>query len=156
VAKKKRSKAVPPPVPLPRQPKAGPLPTSPQRRRPVFSFTYADRATGNAWRFSPSSDHAPELFQFLCEMAKLTWAEINAQQTGGKSRHKKHHDQELSSIAPEAQKDIARAGLDEIFGDEIYRFRLGGTRRLWGFRDEHTFHVVWWDPEHLVCPTELD
>ena len=84
-------------------------------------------------------------------MAQLTWAEIDAQRAGG---HRKHHDQPISSIAPDAQNDIERARLDEIFGDDIYRFRLSGQKRLWGFRERHVFHVVWWDPSHLVYPTE--
>jgi hypothetical protein len=36
----------------------------------------------------------------------------------------------------------------------MFRFRLGGKARLWGFRSERIFHVVWWDPDHRVYPTE--
>jgi len=68
--------------------------------------------------------------------------------------HYMHHGQELKSISRKARKDADRQKLSETFGDEMFRFRLGSTRRLWGFRKERTFHVVWWDPEHKVYPTE--
>jgi len=57
-------------------------------------------------------------------------------------------------LDPSAQGDLRKRKLDETFGDEMFRFRLGGTARLWGFRANRTFHVVWWDPLHKVYPTE--
>jgi hypothetical protein len=36
----------------------------------------------------------------------------------------------------------------------MFRFRLAGERRLWGYRVGRTFHVVWWDWDHKVYPTE--
>jgi hypothetical protein len=60
------------------------------------------------------------VFKFLCEMGRLTSAEILAQTGGG---HRKHHDQPVASICSEAEDDIRRARLDEIFGDDIFRSR---------------------------------
>ena len=61
---------------------------------------------------------------------------------------------DMTQIVPEAQSDLERGKLDEIFGDQIFRFRVSGQKRLWGFRRDRTFHVVWWDPDHKVYPTE--
>lgn len=94
------------------------------------------------------------MFSKLCDFAKLTWRDIERQRTGGRDRHRKHHDIPLSRICPEAQADIARRKLDEEFDDAIFRFRLNGEQRLWGFRRGRVFHVVWWDPEHQVCPSD--
>jgi hypothetical protein len=33
---------------------------------------------------------------------------------------------------------------------------MGARERLWGFRRGSVFHVVWWDPDHKVCPTAPD
>lgn len=121
---------------------------------PVFSFRFADRSTSGAWRFQPSADDACELFDFLCEMGRLKWSEIERQNTGGRNRRSKHHSQPLGSLTSGAQSDLRKRKLDETFGDEMFRFRLSGTKRLWGFRDGQTFHVVWWDPDHAVYPTE--
>jgi hypothetical protein len=47
--------------------------------------------------------------------------------------------------------------LDAIgLGDQtrISRFELQGKWRLYGFRLDNVFHVVWWDPEHQIWPTK--
>lgn len=130
-----------------------PAPSS-QQETPHFCFRYADRRTMNAWRFDPSADDATSLFVFICAMCQLTWAEIQKQTAGG---HRKHHDQRVASIETEPQKDYRKAHLDKTFGDDhIFRFRVTGEKRLWGFRRNRTFHVVWWDPDHLVYETEPD
>jgi hypothetical protein len=139
----------------PRTPKALP-PASSQQQTPLFCFQHADRSTREAWRFEPHPEDAAALFEFMCNIGKSTWAEIERQQTGTIKRHRKHHSQPISSICAGAQKDIKRLGLGETFGDEIFRFRLSGEQRLWGFRVDRTFYVIWWDPEHKVYETEND
>jgi hypothetical protein len=120
--------------PPPKEPKAGQPKPLPQQDSPIFCFRYADRATKNAWNFDPSGDDACELLGFLCEMCLLTWAEIAGQQTGGwTSRHRKHHSIPVDVIESKAQDDLAQRKLGERFGGDIFRFRLGGTKRLWGF-----------------------
>jgi hypothetical protein len=96
------------------------------------------------------------LLRFFGEIGRSTWAEIQGMQTGGFKRHRKHHEMPIGSIESDAQQDIRRLKLDETFGDQIYRFRLGGKPRLWGFRVERTFHVVWWDPSHKVYESDPD
>jgi hypothetical protein len=90
----------------------------------------------------------------MCEMGRLKWSEIESQRTGGRNRHRKHHSQQISCIEATAQSDLNRLKLSEIFGDELFRFRLSGEQRLWGFRNGRVFHVLWWDPGHDVYPTE--
>jgi hypothetical protein len=130
-------------------------PGSTQQDKPLFSFERTLRGGDERWRYPPSAEDAVELLLFLAEMAQLTWAEIERAQTGGHgNRHRKHHDQELESLCPEAREDLLKAKLDVIFGETIFRFRLSGEKRLWGFRVGRTFHVVMWDPGHEVCPVD--
>lgn len=57
----------------------------------------------------------------------------------------------IETVEKCAQDDLARLGLDEIIGDApLFRFRLGGRKRLWGFRSDRVFHAVWWDTDHAV------
>lgn len=35
----------------------------------------------------------------------------------------------------------------------ISRLRINGPGRLYGFIDKNVFHVVFWDPEHLIWPS---
>ncbi len=121
----------------------------------MFCFRHADRRTKERWAFKPDADNAPSLFDVICDLTRSKWSELEAQRTGGKSnRHRKHHDQPITSLVAEAQEDIRRARLDETFGEDIFRFRISGEKRLWGFRSGRVFHVVWWDPDHRVYPTE--
>ena len=38
---------------------------------------------------------------------------------------------------------------------KIWRLRIGGTGRLYGFLTGNVFHVVFWDPDHEVWPSQL-
>jgi hypothetical protein len=131
------------------------LPAVPaQQQTPLFCFCYADTSTRNAWKFEPDADEAPGLFDFLTKIGRSTWSEIERMQTGVRNRHRKHHSLPIASIESAAISDIRNRKLDETFGDSIFRFRVSGEKRLWGFRRDRTFHVVWWDPHHKVYETD--
>ncbi|WP_144016774.1 hypothetical protein [Beutenbergia cavernae] len=52
----------------------------------------------------------------------------------------------------------AQRRLEELEKDdetEVVRLRCGGKERLYGLLRDHVFHVLWWDPEHEVCPSVL-
>jgi hypothetical protein len=38
---------------------------------------------------------------------------------------------------------------------KIWRLRLNGTQRLYGFLQDNVFHVIWWDPDHQIWPSTL-
>jgi len=136
------------------QPKAF-LSAEGQAAHPIFCFRFAEHRAEAPACFNPTPDEAEAVFDFLCEMGRLSWAEIEAQGTGGNNRHKKHHDQSIDSLTSQEARDaIAGAALDETFGDSMFRFRLQGEQRLWGFRNESTFHVLWWDPHHQIYEAE--
>jgi hypothetical protein len=120
-------------------------------KTPLFCFNHADRATSEAWQFSPSDQESIKLLDFLCDMGCETWRDIDRMQFKGNQRHHYHP---LEKITRKAKRDADRQELGEKFGDEMFRFRLGKRRRLWGFRVGRTFHVIWWDPEHKVYPGE--
>lgn len=125
-----------------------------QGAHPIFCFRFAEHRGRAPACFKPTPEQAMEIFKFLCEMGRLSWGEIEGQTTGGRSRHKKHHEQPIESLTSEEAKEaIRRQSLDETFGDSIFRFRMKGKKRLWGFRNDSTFHVVFWDPDHLLYET---
>lgn len=91
-----------------------------------------------------------EIHDFLLLAEKSTWQEILNQSSGGKKRIKKQHHQEIATLVQEAQQRWIE--LDYEF-DTAFRFRLAGTKRLWGYRIKNKFFIVWWDPTHKVYPT---
>jgi hypothetical protein len=50
--------------------------------------------------------------------------------------------------------DLEELRLDDF--DELFRFRLGTMRRLWGIVDDEVFYPVWWDPDHKVYPQDRE
>lgn len=85
------------------------------------------------------------------EWGMLRWREICSQPTG--NRGKMHHEHEFHSIAKEAQERWFERDLDE-FADQIFRFRLSGKWRVWGFTLQHIFFIVWLDRMHKIYPVE--
>jgi hypothetical protein len=48
---------------------------------------------------------------------------------------------------------LEEIGLSDM--TKISVLRLQGEPRMYGFRVGHAFHVVFWDPEHQIWPSEL-
>ncbi|HUU84608.1 MAG TPA: hypothetical protein VM243_14005 [Phycisphaerae bacterium] len=62
------------------------------------------------------------------------------------------HPVQRDKLIREAQKRLVELGQDDI--DELWRFRLNAKQRLWGIRVDDMFRALWWDPEHLICPSK--
>lgn len=129
-----------------------------QMRMDYAIFASADREGEWSWGqhrnwCSPdnSDENACSVRAAMIQMSGLYWHEIHSQTTGGKDRHHKHHSQELESICEEAQARWKEIEREE---DELFRFRIAGKQRIWGYREGHVFNVVWWDPEHQIYPVD--
>lgn len=62
---------------------------------------------------------------------------------------KKHnHHVEVSTFdCPDAREWMRRNLPDQ---DVLWRLRLTGKERVWGIYREGVFHIIFWDPEHLI------
>ncbi|MFZ7936202.1 MAG6450 family protein [Bacillus thuringiensis] len=36
--------------------------------------------------------------------------------------------------------------------EEVLEMRVSQEHRIWGFQNQSTFYVIWFDPTHAVCP----
>lgn len=114
------------------------------RDPPTFSFRYAD--DGGKWAWTDMSpDDSQEVAVFLATISRSTWAEI-------KRRRDYHHYQYVSDLVADAQNRFKRIN-DLCNFDQLFRFRLSGTKRLWGVLNARVFYVLWWDPDHTVYPS---
>ena len=139
------------PVSGERQPRVGVDPGSIYQLRMTWCLTFADLRGTWSWgqsRAWTTEEWCAVLQPALQSFSKLTWAEIERQAAHG---HRKHHSQLVGSLIAEAQARWGECGFE---ADEAYRFRVGAKERVWGFRAGSHFHVVWFDPEHLIYPTE--
>lgn len=99
---------------------------------------------GRRWDLKASE--TLELLKFLDELTGKTWGECENETANG---HKRHHDHAIKDLTPEAQDRLRHLDENE---ERIFRFRLKGKCRLWGFRSGDLFRVLWYDPEHAVYP----
>ena len=54
-----------------------------------------------------------------------------------------------------AARDTRLRELQQDDSDGLYELRFGGKERVWGIRRDDRFCILWWDPEHMVCPSTL-
>jgi hypothetical protein len=95
------------------------------------------------WR-GLSGHQLDEIRAKLAEFESLSWREIKVEQAD------RHHLISIGKMSPEAQKRLRKI-LPEM--DELFSLRLSGKGRIFGILQERgAMLVVWWDPDHEVCP----
>lgn len=81
----------------------------------------------------------------------MTWADIRRQtHDNGKS---KHHLLSAEKLSKEAQNRIISKQIED-YEDAIFSFALQNKLRIVGIRQKEHFHVLWYDPNHEICPSK--
>lgn len=110
-----------------------------------------------AWRFNAADKNGPfswaglsdgpEFMSVLGVLADLeTMSEANQQQRGC-------HFIAIDKLSKEARDRLAEIQLDDL--DELYSIRLTGRGRVFCVHRPQYMRVLWFDPEHRVCPASL-
>lgn len=81
------------------------------------------------------------------------WNELERQSSGPKGKSK-HHSVDVLNIIKEAQKRLKELHLDDI--DQLFSLRLDGKSRVWGIRELGYLKILWFDPDHEMCPSTKD
>jgi hypothetical protein len=98
------------------------------------------------WR-SMTGETVRDFLDKLRSLETMTWAEIMRPV-------KTNHAISTDDICPEAQARLEVLGREAC--DTLYSLGpFGNLPRLLGIREGPVFKVVWWDPEHRVCPSTL-
>lgn len=109
---------------------------------------------GYPWSWNLSPMDIRELLELLNSLEPLTWREIKGMHAGSKKRNRvKHHSQSIDTLCKDAR---VRLGEINVGVDELFRFRHGNMTRIWGYLQEGTFYLLWFDNDHSVCPTDSD
>jgi hypothetical protein len=83
-----------------------------------------------------------EIVPKLHNFETMTWSQIEA--TGS-------HFVSFEDLCKLARDRLGELDMEKI--ESLFSLRLAGKERVWGQREGGTFQVLWWDPEHLVCPS---
>lgn len=65
---------------------------------------------------------------------------------------KQNHGVPVKGLAAEAQERLGELHLPDV--EKLYCLHLSGTQRVWGFLTQNVLNLLWWDKDHLVCPSE--
>ncbi|MBX9754580.1 MAG: hypothetical protein K2X80_07470 [Pseudomonadaceae bacterium] len=118
----------------------------------TWCTTKADQVGGWSWgepRAWSTAEWDATISPAFNEFANMTWREVDT--FSSESGHKMHHSHEMADLTKEAQTRWIELNLEQF--DTVFRFRLGGTRRAWGYVAQAHFHMVWWERLHRIYPT---
>jgi hypothetical protein len=149
--KSNRGKPKPnPPAPAAKQPPRT-LPGLPgssnSEDRLCWRFTHADK--DGPWGFGHLESDA--ICELLAQLVKFESMTVNEAFHAGDYPGKCY---DLDALP----NQLARERLDVLnLADQtkIWRLRISGTGRLYGFLTGNVFHVVFWDPDHEIWPSQL-
>lgn len=110
-----------------------------------------------SWRFNAADRNGPFSWDALTDGAEFmsviktlsdieTMSEANQQQRGC-------HFIPLYKLSKEAQDRLAEIQLEDL--DELYSIRLTGRGRVFCVHRPQYMRVLWFDPDHRVCPAKL-
>ncbi len=114
--------------------------------RPAWRISLLEMCDPYGWH-KLEKDKLEEIRLKLSDFETQTWNEILL-------ISKKHnHSISVEDLSKEARKRLAERKLDDL--EEVISLRLSGKERVFGVRQEIALTLLWWDPNHEVCPSEL-
>jgi hypothetical protein len=79
----------------------------------------------------------------LKSFESMTWQEIEGPSGS--------HFIEVSQCAKDARDRLRALQYDDI--DMLFSLRISGRARVFGIRERRILRILWWDPEHQICPS---
>jgi len=117
---------------------------TPDERRPAWRFQILDLDGPWSWSNVPDAALLHAIRDRLRNYESMTWREIKQNDNSGS------HAIPIDRLCLEAQKRLMALKQDDAA--TLFSLRINQKQRVWGIRDEHIFRILWWDPEHTVCP----
>ena len=110
--------------------------------RPLWRTGAIDLDGRWGWRVVEAEVILQDVVTRLHDYETMPWTQF---------RGKLNHDVELPSLCANARRRLREIGKDDL--DSLFSIRIDGKRRVWAVRSANILHLLWWDPEHEVCPS---
>lgn len=121
-------------------------PTSYYSERPSWRISQIEMMDPFGWhRIDPTS--ALYVREKLSQFESMTWSEILI------DAKKQNHSISVSDLCKAARDRLEAIQQEDV--DELVSLRLSGRERVWGILEGGVLRLLWWDPEHQVCPSVL-
>lgn len=94
-----------------------------------------------------------EIHSKLKNLETMTWQEI-FDASGGRSHGNNNHEIPICDLIAPARRRLKDLYLNDI--SHIFSLRLTGRQRIWGILEGHILKLLWFDPNHEICPSLRD
>ena len=130
-------------------PRSEKTPTSPpivstQNKKLVWKVARIDDNSPWGWNQITCPDFLRKIWDKMHNFETMTWVDILGQG---------HHEIPVSNIIRQAQKRLEELGHDDE--ETLVSFRITGRQRIWAIRSGAEAFLLWWDPNHEICPSHL-
>lgn len=115
------------------------------KREERFSWTYRSFDKEGLFKNSKNlGGNLIDVFEMKKHLEEKSYRELGFQGS---------HFVDANKLSKEAQKRLKTLKMDD-FGS-LFSFRISGKQRLWCVKlEEGLMGVLWWDPEHKICPSQ--
>ena len=113
------------------------------KERPSWRVSQLEMCDPYGWHELDAAAVA-EIKNRLRSFESMTWSEILV-----RDREENHRIQ-VQDICAKARERLISIRQDDI--DHLVSLRVTGRRRMWGIEDGSVLKLLWWDPEHEICP----
>ncbi|MEL6853921.1 MAG: hypothetical protein AAFO83_02295 [Cyanobacteria bacterium J06607_13] len=127
-----------------KEPKTALEPTSFNHKRPAWRVSHLEMVDPYGWHETDAVT-LKRIREKLGDFESMTWNQILVD---GKKRH---HSIRIDQIAKPALKRLREIEQDDI--DRLVSLSLSGKQRVWGILEEGVLRLLWWDPNHKICPS---
>lgn len=93
-------------------------------------------------RTLPSGDFWGDVLPRLQAFERMNWTQIESAGS---------HAVPIGNLIPGAQRRLEE--INQIDIDSLFSLRVSGRKRIWGIRFGSVLRMIWWDPEHQICPS---
>lgn len=106
-----------------------------------WSVTSADFKGPFGWHVTDTKLIFDDVIPRLKSFETMTWAQVD----GPSGSHFIEH----GDLCKEAQDRLGELGREV---DQMFSLRVTGAKRIYGIREGAILEILWWDPDHLICP----
>lgn len=128
-------------ISLNKQPKNRENPNGYFNWHPSWNFSRCD-FNHEKWSIN-NSDIFNDIIPKLISFEQRKWGDII-------NDEKHNHWIECKDFVKSAQKRLSEL---KLFQDTLFSLRLTGTLRLFGYIENGIYYIIWFDPNHEICPS---
>lgn len=107
----------------------------------AWRFSACDKGGPWAWSSLDDASQYKRVMEQLHEFERMNWNAISGQGS---------HEVERGRLAKKARDRLETIKRDDE--THLMSFRVTGKNRVWCIRERNIMSVLWWDPNHSVCP----